>query len=255
MQQNNTTDETKELENVGNSDKDHELINDGKNLDLRNRRHYDKDTNWTQNIEQESLNRKSPATAFGSNTFFVHQDQEDSFDSYQESSDVPILHLGNFQESLWLNFGEEKYNTVGKSHSLSFALQAPSQNSNNGKRLNRYDDDFHTLKVEKVPVKKGFTLTRENCDDDTNVTKSLADPFYIKEGEKEIMTLTWKPTCAGGVRETIYIKMQRGRIRIIAHGKAKIAPKRRKKTVRVSYDICFLTMLCLYRALKSSLLT
>ncbi len=158
--------------------------------------------------------------------FFVHVDEDDQSDAEQQTS-LPILDLGNFQESVWLDFGSEKYNVVGKARSRSFVLRASSTNK----------EDYHTLEVEKVPSKKGFTMTRcNNSDADigNQASKSLTGPFYIKKGDEETLTLTWTPTIPGGVRETIYLKMQRGRIRIIAKGAAKAVPI--KKNVMGSSD-------------------
>ncbi len=183
-----------------------------------------------------SQDNNSPNDA-DSKSFFIHYNDDVPAVTEPSSLSLPVLQLGNFQESLWLDYGDDRLNTVGKSHSLSFVLQAQSQQSNNGKATSADNDDYHILEIEKVPTKKGFTLTMGKCDvneDEGVQTKSLTDPFFIKEGERQEMTLTWKPTCAGGVRETIYLKMQRGRIRIIAHGKAREAPKTKKRESKVS---------------------
>lgn len=220
-------------------------------------------------------------TSNDNKSFFVPiMEDEDAYVSQQEqnnSSPLPVLHIGNFQESVWLNYGDERRNVVGLSHSLSFVLQAPCVNNghDNSKSSTNTDNadagctntmltsshynDYHVLEVEKVPTRKGFTLTTTcgDCGDNQQGKErdaappspalvlptthhTVKSPFYIKAGDKMILTLTWKPIDVGGMRETIYLKMQRGRIRIIAHGKADSKRPTSKQTTRVSIIISHL---------------
>lgn len=45
--------------------------------------------------------------------------------------------------------------------------------------------------------------------------------FSIDAGESRTLTLTWKPLESGDMREIMYLTLQDGRVRIIAHGKAR----------------------------------
>lgn len=155
---------------------------------------------------------------------------------------VPIIPLGTYAESAWLEFGDEEMNIVGKSRSLPFDLHVPQDCKTSV---------FH-LKIEKVPVKKGFSLglvcdaSAPRCELDTDTDADMdAGPasasvlhsqlqdctyFTIKRGETKRMFLTWTPTAAGGVCEVAYLKLQRGRVRVTARGNAKAAET--KKIVR-----------------------
>jgi len=166
-------------------------------------------------------------------------------DASADPASVPIIPLGTYAESAWLEFGDEQMNTVGKSRSLPFDLHVPQDCKTSV---------FH-LKVEKVPVKKGFSLglvcdtctPRCELDADADLDADLdAGPasasvlhsqsetqsqsqlqdctsFTIRRGETKRMFLTWTPTAPGGVCEVAYLKLQRGRVRVTARGHAKAA--------------------------------
>lgn len=213
---------------------------------------YDQSTNQSQRDSKKN----SPPKLTNDNKTLVQADHQEDTTSRSPQlqqpirTALPVLHIGNFQESLFLDYGNDTHNIEGKSRSLSFVLQAPPSKS---KSSSTYDDNYHILHIEKVPEKKGFTLTRSgesDCEGTTAATdkatltpnnKSLKDPFYIKAGEQQVMTLTWAPTSPGRMRETIYLKMQRGRIRIIAHGAAKKRPIRKKVKI-VSFGLISLIL-------------
>lgn len=171
------------------------------------------------------------------------------------SAPVPIIPLGTYAESAWLEFGDEQMNTVGKSRSLPFDLHVPQDCKTNV---------FH-LKVEKVPVKKGFSLglvcdmsaPRCELDADADMDAGPASAsesvfhspsqsqdctsFTIKRGETKRMFLTWTPTAPGGVCEVAYLKLQRGRVRVTARGNAKAAETKkiaRPKSKKSSRSTC-----------------
>lgn len=179
---------------------------------------------------------------------------------------LPILSLGKFQESLWLDFGDEHRNVVGKTRSMSFLLEAP-QSSSSG------STPYCSVEFERVPFKKGFNLIVEDeaspsssggaisdgndgVDDagsrvvfgnnsaDDNSTSAGSDRssptvLCVKNGDCKRLRLTWTPTDAGGMREVVHLKLPRGRIRITAHGKARASNvkkgKKKAPTKTVSY--------------------
>ena len=185
---------------------------------------------------------------------------------------LPMLSLGRFQESLWLDFGDENRNIVGKTRSMSFLLEAPQNDAEKSSSSGYYSVEF-----ERVPFKKGFNLIVEeddtlpsssgntisagartngnddagsrlvignNSTDDDNAAagsdRTSPTVLCIKNGDRKRLRLTWTPIGAGGVREVVHLKLPRGRIRITAHGKARaidIVKKSKKratiKTVRL----------------------
>lgn len=170
---------------------------------------------------------------------------------------LPTLSLGKFQESLWLDFGDEHRNIVGKTRSMSFLLEAPQNDSE--KSLSSSSSGYYSVEFERVPFKKGFNLIVEedtssspssgdatsagarsggaddsagsrlltgsnSADDDTTTAggdRTSPTVLCIKNGDRKRLRLTWTPTEAGGVREVVHLKLPRGRIRITAHGKAR----------------------------------
>jgi len=123
---------------------------------------------------------------------------------------IPIVSLDRCQETVWLDFGDERKNFIGKTRYLSFGVEAPASTST----------VLYTIDLEKIPEKKGFKLVLEK---DETMNSKLGDSFKsfsLNSGERELFRLSWTPVVAGGVREAIYMKFQRGRIRIVAHGHA-----------------------------------
>ena len=174
---------------------------------------------------------------------------------------LPVLCLGKFQESLWLDFGDESRNVVGKTRSLSFLLEAPGKPSGAGAS----ESGYWSVEFERIPFKKGFNLIVEDddraqdalsagsasgdqsdatksfdgnsshglvhanvVDDSTAIERTSPTVLCIKNGDKKMLRLTWTPTEAGGVREAVHLKLPRGRIRITAHGKARARNSREK---------------------------
>jgi hypothetical protein len=166
---------------------------------------------------------------------------------------VPIIPLGTYAESVCLDFGDGDMNIVGQSRSLPFDLHVP----HDCKRKT------FSIRVERVPLKKGFTLglvcdginseaARSN-DDADNLNNVVVDKvndededegcsshlllpdctsFTISRGETKRMFLTWTPIAPGGVCEVAYLKLERGRVQVTARGHAKA--KAMKKSVRPS---------------------
>merc|ERR1711957_345686 len=52
------------------------------------------------------------------------------------------------------------------------------------------------------------------------------------KGEPQIVSLCWTPINDGGVREVVHLKLQKGRVRIIAYGKA--STKKKSKSMKSS---------------------
>lgn len=186
------------------------------------------------------------------------------------AKELPILSLGKFQESLWLDFGDEHRNIVGKTRSMSFLVEAPQNDPE--KSSSSSCPGYYSVEFERVPFKKGFNLiveedtssspsssgaisagarggggandsagsrlvTGSNSADDDSTTagsdRTSPTVLCIKNGDRKRLRLTWTPTEAGGVREVVHLKLPRGRIRITAHGKARaidIVKKSKKRT-------------------------
>ena len=131
---------------------------------------------------------------------------------------LPTLVLGSFQSSLWLNFGSEQENLVGKPKSLDVVISNPTI----PKSFNSY-----MVQVEKVPFKKGVSLTLNGHDPIVDITnledlkRHVPDPFIVKEGESKMMKITWTPTESGRIRESIHLKLNRGRVTIVIYGSAR----------------------------------
>jgi len=184
-------------------------------------------------IGQLSVNDETSSTALGINSLA----RNSKLNHRDDDTSLPILYLGSFQQSLLLDFGDDRSNIVGSSRSLQFQLRAPKslhESSSASSSSSVYvDDDCCIVKVEKVPVKKGITLKIfDPCEDEKE--EESADPatFSIDNGKSRKLTLIWKPVEAGGIRETIYLKLQRGRIVIIAEGKAREAKKSKTAKAR-----------------------
>ena len=161
--------------------------------------------------------------------FFVNceNDQDDQTSPQTPSTpSLPVFHIGNFHDNIYLDFGDDRNNSIGKPRSLSFILKAPTSSK----------EDYHSLEIEKIPTKKGFHLEALLSKQEEGHDQS--QPFYVKKGEEKVFTLTWTPVQTGKIREAIYLKMKRGRIRIIAHGSAKaMISIKKKKRVKVSINI------------------
>jgi abnormal spindle-like microcephaly-associated protein len=148
---------------------------------------------------------------------------------------TPVLTLGNFQESIWLDFGDEGENVVGKTRSYPFLVKAPSSLD---------DVDAVTLvEVEKVPTKKGFLLQcyDNNCSS-SNEGDGSSSSSQIMSGGRFVIKVTqgcsvrcallWTPAESGGMREVVHLKLFRGRMRIMAQGSARDMSKAKITTTR-----------------------
>lgn len=155
-----------------------------------------------------------------SNVNAVEQKEEPSV------SNVPVASLGNLRESLWLDFGDERKNQVGTTRTLSFAIEVP------------VGDDC-VAEVERVPFKKGFDLIVDQGSTGAAQVSSEPKPTTIRlvGGERVLLKVSWTPVETGGVREVIYLKLPRGRLCVIVHGKAR-TPKSAKagKVRKVSLE-------------------
>jgi hypothetical protein len=145
-----------------------------------------------------------------------------------EDQPVPLVHLGTFTESAWLEFGDERLNTVGEARSLPVDLHVPNES-----KLNCYH-----LQVERVPVKKGFSLGLVCDETSASVEKDDFNDsctcFTMHKGQTKRLFVTWIPNAPGGVCETIYLKFTKGRVRVTVrgHARAKKGKKAEKKTTR-----------------------
>lgn len=145
------------------------------------------------------------------------------------SRQPPIVSVDNMQKGLVLDFGDEQVNKVGQSRSLAFILES---------HLNVFADNI--LEIERVPVKKGFELLTKDPDLDKestapsllpkclDVVEAQQSTLTIKPGEKTLVWLRWTPVEAGGVRETITLRLPKGlgRLRITILGHAESAEAR-----------------------------
>lgn len=124
-----------------------------------------------------------------------------------------VASLDNLRESLWLDFGDERHNQVGSTKTLSFVVEAPAESS-------------CVVEVERVPFKKGFDLV---IDEGATVVETNASasskvrPTAIRLSAREqvLIKVSWTPVESGGVREVIYLKLPRGRLCVVVHGKAR----------------------------------
>jgi len=222
---------------------------------------------------EESMVVKTNAARASARTTSSSVKKDASTKKSAATKSLPVLCLGKFQESLWLDFGDESRNVVGKTRSLSFLLEAPEKSSS---AAGASESGYWSVEFERIPFKKGFNLIVEdddkagdalsagnasgnqsnaanslddnslhglvhaNVDDDaTAIERTSPTVLCIKNGDKKKLRLTWTPTEAGGVREAVHLKLPRGRIRITAHGKARAMNNRdksKKKAVAVSAE-------------------
>ena len=130
--------------------------------------------------------------------------------------DIPLVTLGKFQESIYIDFGDHK-NLVGETRSLPFMIYAPFSEDNPAA--------YHSIDFERIPFKNGFNLHKMehgmkiNVFDEDSTEKST---LFVRSGETKQLLVSWTPKEAGGVRETIHLKLGRGRVRIVAHGSARL---------------------------------
>ena len=144
--------------------------------------------------------------------------ETNSMDSTLEN--VPAASLDNLGESLWLDFGDERKNEVGSARTLSFAIEAPA-------------GEGCIAEVERVPFKKGFDLIidKGSIVDPEALNKLKPTSIRLNCGERVLMRVSWTPTKPGGVREVIYLKLPRGRLCVIVHGKARSAKQVKKVNI------------------------
>jgi hypothetical protein len=124
--------------------------------------------------------------------------------------DVPTASLANLRGSLWLDFGDERQNEVGRTRSMAFALEAPA-------------DGSCVVDVERVPHKKGFDLIVDDgsMSEKDGSTESKPTSLSIDAGQRLLMKVSWTPIDQVGVREVIHLKLPRGRLCITVSGKAR----------------------------------
>jgi len=201
------------------------LLNDGVAVNATAREKTSATTQPTASIEATP----SIVTHVNATVDLAKEDNTKSEKTHIKPS-LPLICIGNFQQSLWLDFGDESTNILGKSKSLSFLLQAPPQDKNTDGVIN------HIVKVEKVPVDKGITLNVDNDEQQQqqqNYIQPITNSFSILSGHAQKFALTWTPVEPGGMRAVVYLKLQRGRLRIIAHGIAR-SSRAKKKQMPVS---------------------
>jgi len=148
---------------------------------------------------------------------------------------VPVLTLGSFQSSLWLDFGDESDNLVGTPRSLNVSVESPP--------LSDGGPEKYKVQTVKIPTKSGFSLSHENIPGnlEEKTKGTLPPPFVIHSGESKILTITWTPVEPGRVREVIQFKLARGRLSITVHGAARGLgnTKKDKKENKVSRFFAF----------------
>lgn len=157
-----------------------------------------------------SIKRLPPTDTVENRAFFVDFKKGEMEQKEEIQSKVLQIIVGSFAESRWLDF--EDNNVVGQTHTLPFDLLLPKESKSSSMKVT----------VEKIPLKKGFVLTNE--------AGEKVSSIFLTNGESIRMNLSWTPSEVGGVREVIHLKLQRGRIRIIAHGHAKDAKKKKLRT-------------------------
>lgn len=136
---------------------------------------------------------------------------------------VPTLSLTSFQEGIWLDFGDEKKNFIGKTRLLHVVLSATQDKGLEIPGKNIVNADFFHIEVERVPTKKGisFHLYEEGmCADNLSMAASIST-IVVKQGDSKRCVVCWTPVSAGGIRETINLKLPRGRLIITVHGRAR----------------------------------
>ena len=137
-----------------------------------------------------------------------------------DTKSMPMLTLGSFQASLWLDFGDETQNFVGtpKSMNVLVCTPPPEEEEEGGGGVESYK-----VQVEKVPTKKGFALSllEEEKEENDFHDGAVPPPFLVHKGESKVMKITWTPIEPGRVREVIQFKLGRGRLSITVHGAAR----------------------------------
>lgn len=149
---------------------------------------------------------------------------------------VPTLSLTSFQEVVWLDFGDEKKNTVGKTRLLYVVLSATQEKGQEKSEVNLMNGDIFHVEVERIPAKKGISLYL--YDEGMSVANlSMSEPISsidIKKGVSKRCIVSWTPVEAGGIRENIHLKLPRGRLIITVNGRARdLSPNKsgsKKKT-------------------------
>jgi abnormal spindle-like microcephaly-associated protein len=150
---------------------------------------------------------------------------------------VPTLSLTSFQECVWLDFGDEKKNCVGKTRLLHFVLSATQDKGLETPGNNTMNVELFHVEVERIPTKKGISLhfyEEGMCADKLSISASIST-IDIKQGDSKRCVVCWTPVEAGGIRETIHLKLPRGRLIITVHGRARdIRPRKgdAKKTAQ-----------------------
>mmetsp|Transcript_14617 Transcript_14617/g.32227 ORF Transcript_14617/g.32227 Transcript_14617/m.32227 type:complete len:736 (-) Transcript_14617:5041-7248(-) len=125
----------------------------------------------------------------------------------KEEQVVPILTLGNYQESIHIDFGE--FNVVGRSISRVFRIE----------RTKYCHNDATEVEVEFIPSRKGFSLMNNKSKQETFLKGSC---IKIESGLFFEFNVNWIPVKMGGIREVLYFRpKKRGRLTVTLQGFAR----------------------------------
>lgn len=117
----------------------------------------------------------------------------------------PMLYLGS-KQNIWLDFGSDQYNFVGRMRSLPVVLHAP------GKLEEDTSEPFIYFDVEiggRPPYDSHQSYFYFSMGDkifDRADDHSSSIQFTMIEGGSELVYVTWNPACEGGMREVIPVK-------------------------------------------------
>lgn len=150
-------------------------------------------------------------------------------EEFENDNLIPVLTLGNFQETLWIDFG--KNNVIGHVVSRTFRICAPFK-----QKIDKQSS--YTFYLEKFPSRKGFDLTilklecgkvmSSTTSSKTASISSNGTGFEISKDGFIDFSLTWIPqeeASSGSVNgsfnvaDTIHLKLHpRGRMQIRIQG-------------------------------------
>lgn len=133
---------------------------------------------------------------------------------------VPVAFLGHCQQRLWLDFGDDSLNEVGKTRSIPFEIRAPSSFTSTTSFL---------IELDRIPFEKGFDIfIGGNLPDyvtDVSALRTVTDSdsiasIQLLQGESKTLHVLWTPVERGSVCEVIHLNLQSTKLEIFLNGVA-----------------------------------
>jgi len=134
---------------------------------------------------------------------------------------VPVAFLGHCQQRLWLDFGDDSLNEVGKTRSIPFRIRAPSSFTSTTSFL---------IELDQIPFEKGFYLFngRNFPEYPTDVSalqmvtsSDSISSIQLLQGESKTLHVLWTPVERGSVCEVIHLNLQSAKLEIFLNGVAR----------------------------------